>query len=117
VGFEKFAYQRFTTARPFDAASTPLVSTPSIVGNLPTYHEAAAHSGYLVNAAEEPDDVLRRATLVMFPGGRAYPSPPLGMARVRLGEAGLGSSRSTVRSGACSRTNLGWAPDRIASGP
>lgn len=85
-GFEKFAYSKVATGRAFDAARTPLMSAPSIVGNLPAYQEAAEHAGYLVNAAEEPDDIVRRAQLAIFVGGRPYPSLPLEMARVGLAD-------------------------------
>lgn len=85
-GFDKFAYKTFSSAATFDAAHTPLVSSPDIVGNMPSYQDAAEHSGYLVNAAEEPDDIVRRATLAIFVGGKPYPSLPLEMARVGLGE-------------------------------
>ncbi|MCX5746163.1 MAG: adenylate/guanylate cyclase domain-containing protein [Proteobacteria bacterium] len=84
--FEKFAYQKFTTARPFDAATTSLLSTPSIIGNLPSYNEAANHAGFLVAGTEDPDEVVRRASLVMFAGGHPYPSLPLEMARVGRGD-------------------------------
>jgi hypothetical protein len=66
------------------------VSTPTLVGNLPGYEQAALHAGYLVNAAEEPDEIVRRAQLAIFFGGRPFPSLPLAMARVGLGgELGL----------------------------
>jgi len=85
-GFDKFAYSTFTTPTPFAAGATPLVSTPEIVGNLPSYEEAAAHAGALVSAAEDPDNVVRRAQVALFVGGRPYPSLPLEMARVGLGD-------------------------------
>jgi len=83
-GFDKFAYAHFSTPQPFDAKATPLVSTPDIIGNIPSYVEAAQHSGFLVSAAEDPDDVVRRAQVVMFAGGRPHPSLPLEMARMAL---------------------------------
>lgn len=90
AGFEKFGYQRFAPPSGFDPATTHLVSTPTLVGNLPGYEQAALHAGYLVNAAEEPDEIVRRAQLAIFFGGRPFPSLPLAMARVGLGgELGL----------------------------
>ncbi len=86
VGFDKFAFTTFKPGSGFNAADTTIVSTPSVVSNLPGYEEAAAHAGYLVNAAEEPDDIVRRAQLAMFVGGKPYPSLPLEMARVGLAE-------------------------------
>jgi adenylate cyclase len=86
AGFEKFAYGKVSLGSAFDPAHTPLVSSPSIVSNMPSYQEAADHSGYLVNAAEEPDDIVRRAQLAIFVGGKPYPSLPLEMARVGLGD-------------------------------
>lgn len=86
AGFDKFAVMTFKPPRSFNAADTTIVSTPNVVSNLPGYEEAAAHAGFLVNAAEEPDDVVRRAQLAMFIGGRPYPSLPLEMARVGLAE-------------------------------
>lgn len=85
TSFDKFAFTTFK-AKSFDAARTTIVSTPSVVSNLPGYEEAAAHAGFLVNAYDEPDDIVRRAQLAMFIGGKPYPSLPLEMARVGLGE-------------------------------
>ncbi|MEO8844652.1 MAG: adenylate/guanylate cyclase domain-containing protein [Kofleriaceae bacterium] len=82
--FAKFGFSTFAHGKRFDAMHTPLVSTWSLVGNLPGYVEAANHSGFLINAAEDADDVVRRAQLALIVGGRAYPSLPLEMARVGL---------------------------------
>ncbi len=84
--FDKFAYKSFKPAKSFDAKRTPIVSTPTVTSNLPGYEEAAEHSGYLDNAVDEPDDIVRRAQLAMFVGGKPHPSMPLEMARVGLGE-------------------------------
>lgn len=86
VGFDKFAYDTFTTPQPLDAARTPLVSAPSIVGNLPSYEASAKYAGYLVNAADEHEEIVRRAQMVIFAAGKPYPSLPLAMARVGLGD-------------------------------
>ncbi|MDX2086418.1 MAG: adenylate/guanylate cyclase domain-containing protein [Kofleriaceae bacterium] len=83
--FPKFGFTTFS-APGFDPATTPLVSTPAIVGNLPGYDAAAQHAGFLITAAEDPDDVVRRAQLAIFVGGKPHPSLPLEMARVGLGE-------------------------------
>ncbi len=82
--FEKFAYQGFTAPKTFDPASTPIPSAPDVIANLPGYNAAAGHSGYLVNPAEDPDFVVRRAQVAMFVGGRPHPSMPLEMARAGL---------------------------------
>lgn len=84
--FTKFGFATFKPARSFNANNTPLVSTENFASNLPGYEEAAAHAGFLVNAVEEPDDIVRRAQLAMFVGGKPYPSLPLEMGRVGLGE-------------------------------
>lgn len=81
----KFAFTTFTPGAGFDAATTPLVSAPNIVANLPGYLDAARHAGFLVSAAEDADNVVRRAQLVLVVGGRAYPSLPLEMARIGEG--------------------------------
>jgi adenylate cyclase len=86
AGFDKYAYKTFAKAGTFDAAHTPIVSSPSIVTNMPAYQEASEHAGYLSNAAEDSDDVIRRSALAMFVAGKPYPSLPLEMARVGLGE-------------------------------
>jgi len=86
VGFDKFAYNTFTTARPFDIAGTPHLSVPSVVGNLPGYEASAKHAGYLITAVEEPDDIVRRAQMMIFGAGKPYPSLPLAMARVGLND-------------------------------
>lgn len=84
--FDKFAYSAFSAGTSFDAAKTSLMSAPSVVGNLPGYEEAAKHAGFLVAAVEEPDDIVRRAWMVLFAGGKPHPSLPLEMARVGLGD-------------------------------
>ncbi len=85
-GFEKYAYKRFSPGGAFDPAHTPIVSSPNIVTNIAAYQEASEHAGYLNNAAEDSDDIVRRAPLAMLVGGKPYPSLPLQMARVGLGE-------------------------------
>jgi len=84
--FSKFAFGKVSLGPAFDAAHTAIPSTPTITGNMPAYQEAGAHSGFIVSAAEEPDDIVRRAPLAMFVGGRPYPSLPLEMARIGLGD-------------------------------
>ena len=44
-GFEKFAYDSFTTPRTFAAAHSSLVFAPTVTGNLPGYQMSARHSG------------------------------------------------------------------------
>lgn len=86
ANFGKFGFTTFKPGRKFDASRTSIVSAPTVTSNLPGYEEAAAHAGYLDNAADEPDDIVRRAQLFMFVGGKPHPSLPLEMARVGLGE-------------------------------
>lgn len=86
AGFDKFAYNTFETARPFDLVGTPLISVPSVVNNLPGYEASAKYAGYLITAVEEPDDIVRRAQMMIFGAGKPYPSLPLAMARVGLDE-------------------------------
>ena len=85
-GFAKFAFANFDAAPGFDPKTSPLVSSPEVTANLPDYNGAAAHSGFLVAGAEDGDGVVRRAQLAMLVGGKPYPSLPLEMARVGLGE-------------------------------
>ena len=83
--YAKFAYGKFEPGGGFDPAHTRLVSVPGLLGNLPGYTQAALHAGFLVNAAEDPDDVVRRAQVVVFLDGKPQPSMPLEMAAVGLG--------------------------------
>jgi class 3 adenylate cyclase len=82
--FDKFAYAHFLNSSSFDAAGTLLASTPEILGNLPGYTDSAKHAGYLVNAWEDGENIVRRAQVALFVGGKPYPSLPLEMARVGL---------------------------------
>jgi adenylate cyclase len=84
-GFEKFGFNTFTPGG-YDGAHTSIATAPTIIGNLPGYEASAKHAGYLVAAAEEPDEIVRRAPSVMFAGGKPFPSLPLAMARVGLGD-------------------------------
>ena len=84
--FAKFAFAHFKAASGFDPATTVLASTPEILGNLPNYTASAKHAGYLVNAWEDSDNIVRRAQVALFVDGKPYPSLPLEMARVGLGD-------------------------------
>ena len=61
------------------AAASPFFEATGVICSLPTLAEAAGNSGFL-NAAPDPDGLLRRAPLMMELGGRIYPS--LGLAAV-----------------------------------
>jgi adenylate cyclase len=84
--FAKFGFTHFSPPTPFDAAGTILASTPEILGNLPSYNATASHAGYLVNAWEDADNIVRRAQAALFVDGKPYPSLPLEMARVGLAD-------------------------------
>ena len=61
------------------ASDSPFFQATGVICSLPTLAEAAGASGFL-NAAPDPDGLLRRAPLVMELEGRIYPS--LGFAAV-----------------------------------
>lgn len=82
AGFDKFAFDVFELPEGFDPGATPIASAPTVVANLPTYHDSALYSGFLVNAVEESDEVIRRAQAVLFVGGVPHPSLPLRMAAI-----------------------------------
>jgi adenylate cyclase len=86
AGFKKFGLQHFAPPKSFNAGASPLIAAPKLSGNIPGYTDTAIHSGFLNNAAEDPDDVVRRALVVMMVNGQPHPSMPLEMARVGLGE-------------------------------
>ena len=58
----------------------PFFQATSAVCNIPTLSSAAQASGFL-NAAPDPDGILRRAPILMQYGGRVYPA--LSLAAVR----------------------------------
>ncbi|OFZ81553.1 MAG: hypothetical protein A2583_04865 [Bdellovibrionales bacterium RIFOXYD1_FULL_53_11] len=84
-GFEKFAYMHFNVAKPFNQATTPLISTPDFLANIDMYNEVSKHAGYFT-AWPDSDSYIRRTNLVIMANGKAYPSLPLEMARVGLNE-------------------------------
>ena len=83
------SYQRFSfgefDVKNFKPSQTPIVSFFSPIANIPAYNDAAKHVGYL-NAFLDSDGYIRRSSLAVFAGGKPYPSLPLEMARVGLGE-------------------------------
>ncbi len=81
-GFDKFGFDEVKGAEAINAISTQITSAPTVVGNLPTYNQSAAYSGFLVSAVAEPDEVVRRAQLVLLVDGKPYPSLPLVMAGI-----------------------------------
>ena len=82
-GFDKFAYGKVSGS--FRQATTTLVTIPTITANLDGFDDAAAHSGYFLGWPD-PDDVIRRTVVAVTAGGHVFPSLPLEMARVGLGE-------------------------------
>ena len=62
-----------------DAGPAPYFSATGVICSLPALASAAGASGFL-NAAPDPDGLLRRAPVLMELGGRVYPS--LGLAAV-----------------------------------
>ncbi|MBS2031249.1 MAG: adenylate/guanylate cyclase domain-containing protein [Deltaproteobacteria bacterium] len=82
-GFEKFAYGKVQGS--FDQAKTGLIDAPTIIANIDGFDEAAAHSGYLLGWPDA-DDVTRKTFLAVTSHGRVFPSLPLEMARVGLGD-------------------------------
>ncbi|MEK7691199.1 MAG: CHASE2 domain-containing protein, partial [Bdellovibrionota bacterium] len=85
AGFAKFAYSQFETPNGFDPDKTPISSIPTFIANIQLYNEPALHAGYF-NAFLDPDGYVRRTSMLMFAAGKPYPSLPLEMARVGLGE-------------------------------
>ncbi len=65
-------------------ADVPFFRATRAICNLPALTTAASSSGFL-NAAPDPDGILRRAPLLMELGGRVYPS--LGVAAVAVATA------------------------------
>jgi adenylate cyclase len=82
---EKFSIQNFETTRPFDSTKVPMVSFITPIANIPAYNQVASHLGYL-NAFLDPDGYIRKTSLIIFANGKPYPSLPLEMARVGLGD-------------------------------
>lgn len=84
-------------------AGDPFFHATSAVCNLPELTEAAAGSGFL-NAAPDPDGILRRAPLLAEYGGRIYPS--LALAAVR---AVVDGGDPVLRVANLNTTSLSWA--------
>ncbi len=84
LSFEKFAFDTITGQKAIDPAATQLASAPSVVSNRTIYNESAAYSGFLVNAAEDSNDIVRRAQLSILVDGTPHPSLPLVMAGIGL---------------------------------
>lgn len=83
---EKFALKKVTLTRTFDTLTTPLMTVPRFIANLPIYNAAATHAGFL-QASPDRDGYIRRSNLVMAGAdSRLYPSLPLSMAAMVLGE-------------------------------
>ncbi|MBL4633545.1 MAG: adenylate/guanylate cyclase domain-containing protein, partial [Kofleriaceae bacterium] len=84
LGFEKFAFDTITGQEGVVPHTTQLASAPSVVSNRDIYNESAAYSGFLVNAVEDSNDVVRRAQLSILVDGKPHPSLPLVMAGIGL---------------------------------
>ncbi|MDR3607911.1 MAG: adenylate/guanylate cyclase domain-containing protein [Oligoflexia bacterium] len=88
-GFEKFAVSQQEPLT-FDNRKTPLLSLLALLANLPEYSDAAQHAGSF-DIVPDSDGVVRRTNLVFAASSqsgmaKAYPSLPLEMARVGLGD-------------------------------
>jgi adenylate cyclase len=96
-GFDKFAFSQQGYLA-FDQTRTPLLSVVSLLPNLQDYSDAAQHAGHF-DVTPDSDGVIRRTNLVLAMASRLgdgkgkssvaaqlYPSLPLEMARVGLGE-------------------------------
>ncbi len=82
-GFQKFAFGKVSGA--FRQASTALVAIPTITANIDGFDDAAAHAGYFLGFPDF-DDVTRRTFVAVTANGHVFPSLPLEMARVGLGD-------------------------------
>ena len=103
--FEKYAIDFFNPGQGFNAQTTPLWSAVYATANIQSYRDVASHSGTF-NVAPDPDGYVRRTGLTMMVNGKPYPTLPLEMARVGLGEKirldlsnGLVSSMAWANSG------------------
>lgn len=79
--FEFFSILDVTAPIPFEPTRTPIMSLTSIVANYAPFNEAAMHQGF-VNAARDPDGLVRRSNVIAMVKGAPFPSMPLEMARV-----------------------------------
>jgi len=84
--FDKFAFDKFDLPKDFDPKDTAIASAPTVVSNLPMYNASAVYSGFLVNAVEESDEVVRRAQAVIMVNGKPHASLPMQMAAIGLGD-------------------------------
>lgn len=85
AGYDRFAVSRVQAAPGFDPQTTPLMSLVTMIANLPSYNSVARHAGYF-NAFPDPDGYIRRTSLLVLANGKAYPSLPLEMARIGMGD-------------------------------
>ena len=82
--FAKFACTKMEMPG-FDPKKTPVSSFVTLIPNIPMFQTTAKHAGYF-NAFQDPDGYIRRSSLLMMGNSKAYPSLPLEMARVGMGE-------------------------------
>ena len=88
-------------------AAEPFFHATGAICNLPLLTDAAGASGFL-NAAPDPDGILRRAPLLAQAGGRVYPSLALAaISRV------TGAGHSTMRVANVNAASLGSGPSEV----
>jgi adenylate cyclase len=85
ANFTKFSLGRVIGEQFFQPETSPFVAAPTLISNLGTLETAAQHAGF-ANSFPDPDGSVRRGSLIMMVKGRPYPSLPLELARVALGE-------------------------------
>lgn len=69
----------------FDVQKTPVVSTASVISNIPKLSDSALYAGPF-NAIPDSDGYVRRSSLLYLAGGEALASLPLLMASVGQGD-------------------------------
>lgn len=97
--FGRFSFAQFEAQGGFLPEKTPVMSFVTLIPNLPQYEAAATHQGSF-NTFLDPDGYIRRTSLFIMGNGKPFPSLPLEMASVGLGEP-LGltlNSKQTVTS-------------------
>lgn len=79
--FEKFSLK--LGKGEFELLKSPIVATPTLIGNIPLLNGIARHAGF-ANGFRDADGIIRRTSLVMFVNGQVHPSLPLELAATAL---------------------------------
>lgn len=95
-GFQKFSLTSAPLLTGKLAQGTPLSSVSTLIPNIERFQSAANFSGF-VNDYRDKDGIVRRTGLMTFAGGWPYPTLPLAMSAVRLGEHWVPKVDSTGR--------------------